>query len=451
MELIEEVSDSITRHGLLPPKSTCLVAVSGGLDSMCLLQILSRLSSASGWQLVVAHFDHQLRRESAQDEEFVRGEAARLGLPFHSSSADVSAHAKAAGLSIEMAGRELRHRFLAEIAIERGAQRVAVAHHRDDQIETIWLRLLRGVVGAGLGGMRPQNPSPADPQVTLIRPLLEVSRAALVEFQRREGFSFRDDSSNADVRFQRNRLRHEVLPSLRRFQPEVDQTTLRFAQVVSEENDFVARAASHWLRARDGDFETLHCAVQRAALYQQLLKLGVRPEFDLIERLRVCPGADFSCSGTRTVHRDPLGIVRVEELSAPQFDIAKLEVGLAAGRARFGALALTWRIESPQPIAPASGQEVFDKDAIGDSITLRHWTPGDRFQPIGMGSPVKLQDLFTNLKIPHETRRKLVVAADERGRIFWVESLRMSELHKVRSVTAQIVVWNWGRIPSGPE
>jgi tRNA(Ile)-lysidine synthase len=436
MELIDEVSDSITRQGLLPRKSTCVVAVSGGLDSMCLLQVLSRLSSDAEWHLVVAHFNHQLRPDSIADEEFVRAEAGRVGLTFHSSSADVCAHAKAAGLSLEMAGRELRHRFLAEIAIRCGAQRVAVAHHRDDQVETIWLRLLRGVV-AGLGGMRHQNPSPADPQVTLIRPLLEVSRAALVEFQKREGIPFREDLSNADARFQRNRLRHEVLPLLRRIQPEVDQATLRFAKVVSEENDFVARAASHWLRARDTDFATLHCAVQRAAVYQQLLKLGVRPEFDLIERLRVCPGEDFSCDSTHRIHRDPQGTVRVEEVSAPQFDIAKREVPLAARTVRVGALEFTWRIQPPQPIVPTAGQEVFDKEAIGDSI--------------GMASPVKLQDLFTNLRIPPEARRKLVVAADAGGRIFWVESLRMSELHKVRSESAQVLVWKWGRIPSGPE
>ncbi len=444
MELIDHVAAAVARHRLLDPGSACVIAVSGGLDSMCLLHVLSRLAPASGWQLSVAHFDHQLRSGSPLDEALVRAEAARLGLPFHAEAGDVRAHARAAGLSLEMAGRELRQRFLVQTAREAGAHRVALAHHRDDQIETVWLRLLRGVVGAGLGGMRWQNPSPADPGVVLVRPLLEVRRAELAEFQKREAIPFREDESNAELRFQRNRVRHELLPLLRSIQPAIDEHTLRWAESAAAEHAVVRQAAQQWREARAPKFAGLPAAVQRTIVHDLLLETGLRPEFDLIERLRTTPDTWIMLDTERRIRRLASGEL---EIAAAQPSLAfatdSQTVPISAGKATFGGRHFSWRIEPPGATTLLPGQERFDAESIGGTLTLRHWTPGDRFHPIGLPSSAKLQDLFTNLKIPAEERRRLVVAEDARGRIFWVESLRVSECHKVSPATTRMLVWSW--------
>src|SRR5258706_520992 len=160
-----------------------LVAVSGGLDSVVLLHLLHTLAAKHEWKLTVAHFNHQLRgRDSNADERFASATAARLKLPCVAGRADVRAHAKERGLSIEMAARELRHDFLARTAKQLRLSTIALAHHADDQVELFFLRLLRGTGNEGLAGMKWRAPSPADSTLELIRPLLDVSHAELEQY-----------------------------------------------------------------------------------------------------------------------------------------------------------------------------------------------------------------------------------------------------------------------------
>jgi len=282
-----------------------VVAVSGGLDSMVLLHRLHRLSGAENWQLVVAHLNHGLRgRASDADEQFVRTTAARLGLPCVSERADVATHARTRRLSLEMAGRELRHAFLARVARQHGARVVALAHHADDQVETFLLRLFRGAGGDGLGGMQPVAPSPADPGVSLVRPLLAIPRARLAAFARRHRLQFSEDASNRDRRILRNRLRLDWLPRLRRIIPAVDAAILRAAELVGAEAQLAAAAAQHWLRRRQrSPFAALAVAVQRRVIQAQLRQLGCEPDFTLIETLRVA-------AGRRIVVRPGLNVLR---------------------------------------------------------------------------------------------------------------------------------------------
>jgi tRNA(Ile)-lysidine synthase len=208
------VENTIAARKLLPERHAVLVAVSGGLDSMVLLHLLAGLAPDHGWRLAVAHFNHRLRgRSSDADERLVRKAADTLGLPFISDAADVRKYASAHKLSIEMAARQLRHGFLARVARKRGIRTIALAHHADDQVELFFLRLLRGAGGEGLAGMKWKNPSPRHPGIQLVRPLLDCTKSELAAWARRERIPFREDASNASLKFQRNRIRHELLAS----------------------------------------------------------------------------------------------------------------------------------------------------------------------------------------------------------------------------------------------
>src|SRR5580658_4177539 len=174
------------------PGQKILAAVSGGVDSMVLLHALKISSAARRWKLIVAHFNHGLRgRASDADEAFVRKAAAALKLSFVAGRADSKKYAKGSKLSIEMAGRKLRHEFLANAAQERKIKCVALAHHADDQVELFFLRLLRGAGGSGLAGMKWRSPSPVDKRITLIRPLLDYSKAELERFARDNKIRYR--------------------------------------------------------------------------------------------------------------------------------------------------------------------------------------------------------------------------------------------------------------------
>lgn len=454
-DLIGQVNQTISSQRLLKNGQPLVVAVSGGLDSMVLLHILHRLSGEHHWTLVVAHFNHCLRgRSSAADEAFVRGAAQSLGLKFVRDEADVKGYSLGHKLSVEMAARKLRHDFLARACVDIGARTVALAHHADDQIELFFLRLLRGAGGEGLAGMDWASPSPSLRRIRLIRPLLGVTKEELLVFAEKEGLSFREDASNAWLDYERNRIRHGLLPRIREeFQPALTPIILRLMEIVGAESDFAERAAQAWQPdGNDNRFDRLHVAVQRQWLRLGLLKLGLVPDFDLIESLRMNPDRRVMVRPDRNVWRDEQGRVRTGTPSEPAFDSERtvLDLSAPAGRVLFGGLDVSWRIgrcpNSRRRLSRGSEAcEFFDARKVGSRIILRHWQPGDRFQPIGMKRDVKLQDLFTNQKIFREKRHRLVVAATDREEIFWVEGLRISERFKLVPDTTRRLFWRWKR------
>lgn len=445
------VANSIRERRLLPRGGRILVAVSGGLDSVVLLHLLQGLAAERNWQLTVAHLNHQLRgRSSAADERFVRRLAGKFGFPVVVERADVRTFARKGRLSLEMAARRIRHEFLARAAAQAKARQIVLAHQADDQVELFFLRLFRGSGGEGLAGMSWRSPSPANPELQLIRPLLDVPRAALREFALARGITWREDASNASPDILRNRIRHELLPLLmRRYQPSLARTIPRVMEIVGGESSQVREAAQRWLRRRRrGSFARLTLAVQRAALRLQLQKQGLAPDFDLIETLRQEPDQRVSVGPACAVSRTAGGQVQWHVVQRADFQPGVQDVELRAPRGLlgFGGLQLAWRL-----VRRAGGQrpaaqprvEWFDADAVGSPIRLRHWRPGDRFQPIGMPGPVRLQDLLTNARIPREGRRRLVVAEAADGRIFWVQGLRIGEPFKLTPGTRRRLQWRW--------
>ena len=224
-------------------------------------------------------------------------------------------------------------------------------------------------------------------------------------------------------------------------------------ELVAAEHDFVRRAAAEWLQhKRRVSFKQLHPAVQRQVIQTRLIEQGVAPDFELVEQLRRRVGTSFSVGAGLTVRLDTEGRVFAKPAVKPVYDPARSVVHLRANPdgKRFGALHLEWRAYScngvPRKVpGPLAGREVFDADRIGTKIILRHWRPGDRFQPIGMHRSVKLQDLFTNLRIPRERRHQLVVAETARGELFWIEGVRIGDHFKLDDQTRRCLEWKWRR------
>lgn len=435
-----------------------LIAVSGGLDSMVLLHALKGLRMTRRWKLTVAHFNHHLRgRASDADEAFVRKTATAMRLPFVAGGADVKKIAKESKVSIEMAARKLRHEFFARVARERKIRLLALAHQADDQVELFFMRLLRGA-GGGLGGMKWRSPSPVDKSILLVRPLLDCSRAELEGFAHENRIRYREDASNASLDFLRNRIRHKLLPLLRsHYQPGLNKAILRLMDIAGAESNLADEMARRWLGGVTeavlvkGDFEKLPEAVQRQVLKLQLAGNGIAADFGMIESLRRSANQFVSTGARVAVSRDSRGRVNLREQAEDEFNRRELIVILhGPGAVLFDGAELKWRFgmhrESAKPFPPKRkpGTEFFDANQVGGKIILRHWRTGDRFQPIGLKAATKLQDLFTNQKIPRARRHELVVAETD-GEIFWVEGLRISENFKVTPKTKRLLIWGWRR------
>ncbi len=418
---------------------------------MVLLHLLHKLAPQFGGRLFVAHFNHQLRgRVSDADERFVEKTMAALELPFRAGTEAVKVFAKQRGLSVEMAARELRHAFLARTASRLKCRVVALAHHADDQVELFFLRVLRGAGGDGLAGMKWQSPSPANQSIELVRPLLDVNKADLIAFARASGIRFREDASNAARDILRNRVRHELLPLLRRrFQPALGQSVRRLMAIVGSEAEVVDAAAREWLAKSLPVFDQLAVGVQRRILQLQLQRLEAATNFELIETLRLAANQPVAVGVATSLVREQSGQISKVILTEEKFQSGRLVlrprmewqvVEFAGAEIKLCAVA-----RRGVGRRRAAGIEVFDADKVGAKIGLRHWQPGDRFQPIGMSAAMKLQDWFTNQKVPRARRRQLVVATTAGGEIFWVEDQRIGERFKLTAETQRRLLWRWQR------
>ena len=279
MDFLTNLHRFITRHDLLPRGSPVIVGVSGGADSLCLLHALHALAPDNEWRLHVAHLNHQLRGAEAQaDADFVRDIAQHWGLPYTIESRDVAAFARHHKLSLEEAARQVRYGFLLDVAQAQHSDVIAVAHNADDQTESVLMHLLRGSGLAGLRGMLPkmrleeyrilhpqsaiQNPKS---KIYLVRPLLEIPRSAIDEYCQQHDLHPRVDATNADTTYFRNRLRHELLPTLETYNPNIRSILRRTADVIAAEYEILQAhtqlRVGHDRRGRIGHAHRVQSAV----------------------------------------------------------------------------------------------------------------------------------------------------------------------------------------------
>ena len=421
--LVDRVAETIRRYHMFQPGQHAGVAVSGGADSVCLLHVLLELAPHWDLRLSVLHLNHGLRgEESKQDEEFVRALAARLGLPATVGAADVAASPD----NLEQAAREARLAFFREQLNNTSMARIALGHTRNDQAETVLFRFLRGSGGAGLAAIHPVTKG------GIVRPLLSADRADVEQYLRRRGLAWREDSSNASPQFARNRIRHQLLPQLRReWNPAIQDALTRTADWALAEEEYweaeIAALAARRLIEKDGglmarveSLRELPLAVARRLVRHALKRAkgdlrGIgfdhiaailnlacakngsgRVQISGIEVRRSLDWLRFAVSGTDSPrgggYRLPApvpGVVRV-----PGTEIAiSLEL-----------------IEKAETFAPPdsvynSETDCVDWRSLSGPLELRNWKPGDQYYPRGSSGEEKIKVLFQKARIPFWERR----------------------------------------------
>ncbi len=417
--LIQRVIRTIDRHRMLSASQKVGVAVSGGADSVCLLHALLEIGT---WPLTVLHLDHGLRGdESRADAEFVRDLAARHGLPFQLRQASLQPG------NLEQSARDARRAFFAE-AMDM-VDRVAVAHTRSDQAETVLFRFLRGAGTAGLAGIRPVTDE------GIVRPLLDVGRSEVLEYLRARGIAWREDSSNASPRFARNRIRHELLPQLTRdWNPEITETLAHTAEWALAEESYwdeeINRLAAAHLTERDG------AVLAATAAFRDLPRAAARRLVRrAIERVKGnLRQVDFR-------HIEAVLRMACRNRGSGRVQIPGLEVRRSFDWLRFGPPVITndYRIPAPVPgkfRVPGTylwislellekprtsesscsvyngGTGCLDWERLSGSLELRNWRAGDRYQPLKSSGEEKIKTLFQKARIPVWARHGWPVLTD---------------------------------------
>ncbi len=460
----DRVRGFIETHGLERDPRPLVLGVSGGPDSICLLYALAHLKDRLGLLLHVAHLNHCLRgRESDEDAEYVAQISKSLGLPCTVCKEDVTSRRSTHSHSLEERARESRYEFLVRVCSDVVGAGVAVGHTADDQAETILLHLVRGSGLAGLRGMRPVTilEAPATSNIKLFRPLLDVHRSDTERYCQALDITPRVDRSNLSTRHLRNKVRLELRPHLREYNPNVDAALRRLAYSASLDMDFIEdEVGKAWesVVAEESDGLRVNAARLSAlapSLRSHLLRRSIQfvvgnlvdieqvHILDLEELLSKPTGKSLhlprgavatmeygQCVLTRETIRDeeytpfpndePLKIPGVTEMNGWVVRASIVEAG------SYG--------EEPNGLKAA-----LDLNAVGTQLTVRSRCPGDRFQPLGMEQPKKLQDFLVNSKVPRRTREEIPLVYAQ-GRIVWVAGWRIDEKSKVTDATTKVLL-----------
>jgi len=466
----------IQGHQLLSSRTPLLVAVSGGPDSVCLLHILVKLQEELGIRLHVAHLNHQLRGAEAEaDAQYVSALASRLGIPATIEQRDVKGYKAQQHISLEEAAREVRYTFLAQVAKSIDTNQVAVGHTIDDHIETILMHLIRGTGTRGLRGLQPSVTWQfSGNSLTVIRPLLVVSREETASYCHYHQLIPRIDVSNLSLSPLRNRIRHQLLPLLKSYNPRVVEALLRTARIAGDELAFLDREVSKiWdsiaqrqentITLDKAGFLELPSALQRHLLRTSVEKLlGLKDiETRHIEgimaaltkpagkRISLPGGLIFSIEYDRYLLGPDEAALSPFPILGGEFPL-KLpgETLLPGWRIMVSVINREQMVDKGKSEGASVPSEIttplfpliayFDLDKMGDKLVVRTRQHGDRFQPLGMSQPKKLGEFMIDAKIPHSWRRRIPIVCSP-AQILWVVGWRIDERVKVTEQTKQFL------------
>jgi tRNA(Ile)-lysidine synthase len=419
----------------LPGEGAVLIAgISGGADSMALLDILTLL----GCRCIVAHCNFHLRgEESDEDARFVKGWCKKNDLEFTSIDFDTRQYAADRGISIEMAARELRYSWFEMVRKQYDAEAIAVAHHKDDSAETLLMNLVRGTGISGLCGILPQNGK-------VVRPLLCVTRSEIETYLNERGIPFRTDSTNREDIYARNHIRLNVIPQLKKLNPSVVEAILRTAGNLSEVEKVYRRAVQADIEAvLHGDRIDIERLRERVSplsvLFEILSPLGFHPAVieDIYRGTDATPGKVFYSPSCRLIKdRTAFVIDRMEE----PLDDNRVYLIDEVAQEISTPLRLTVRFTDP-PASIGKGRHLLyaDADKLQFPLRLRRWRAGDWFVPFGMNGRKKLSDFFTDLKLnlKEKQERWLLLSGDE---VVWVVGLRPDNRFRITPQTSRVLL-----------
>lgn len=423
----EQFLNHIRQHNLCEPGSKVLLAVSGGLDSIAMLHLFNEAGFSTG----VAHCNFQLRgSESDGDELFVKQQCEVLKVPFHSKQFETESYSKQNGISIQMAARELRYAWFDELLDRHGYDYVATAHHFNDSIETILLNWIHGASLENFSGIPVKNNR-------IIRPLLFSSRTALEQFVKEKNLTWREDSSNGKDDYQRNFIRHQVIPKLKEINPALEATLERGLRKIKDELFLLENSVSEW-KQKHFSAKGTNTLIAKTGILNPTVLWKVIKEYgfnfdqceDVFRSLNGQPGKRFLSPGYQLI------IDREQLIVSPH---EKFWDDVVINEGQEDAILGSWDmyIEKHAPeFSTDSHIAILDAGKLRFPLRWRKWKAGDFFYPLGMDHKRKISDFLIDNKVP-VSDKNVVTVLESAGEIVWVVGYRIDNRFKITPQTSE--------------
>ncbi len=472
-QFMKKVEQTINSYGMVEKGMSVLVGVSGGPDSMALLHVMMNLAAHLSLKLGVAHLNHCLRHEASdKDEAFVVSEANKFGLPCYVERSDIARQQLKTGYSLEEAGRMARYRFFQSVCQNNGFDKIAVGHNKDDNAELILLYLLRGSGTVGMGGIPPKRDN-------IIRPLIRTSRVEIINYLNSQKTTYTTDASNYDERFLRNKIRHTLIPLLKKeFNPKISSSLNRLGEIMRSEDAWinhliipifektVISSKAHRIILSVQQLAKIDIAPQRRVLrkaiqqvkgdlrritYTQIHSISKLLEndsgdgrLDLPGRIRV-----IKKSGQLIISKEKknLRIIEIEDIKqkTPEFQrvISKSDINIKKPiYIKEIKTVVTFLKTDRDAIHDITGSTnhaaFFDWDLLTFPIIVRNYRKGDRFTPLGMTGTQTLNKFFSNNKI-NPLKRSCIPVFLSGKQIIWIGGLRITDSIKVTTATKTVL------------
>ena len=425
----------IHENKLFDTKSKILLAISGGIDSVCLADLLIR----SGYNVEFAHCNFKLREEeSDQDEIFVSDLANKNKIPFHHISFDTNHYALSNKLSIQMAARELRYEWFEKVRREISADYIAIAHNQNDNIETFFINLINGTGLKGLRAIQNKNNF-------IVRPLMFASRNQIGEYVKSKSLNFREDSSNKSKKYQRNKVRHDLMPLLKQINPSIENT-------IADEIEIIKNTYSIFKEQVDRVVKEISCQTDDGIkisknkliklepidtyLYEILNVFGFTDLKSIKNSILSNPGKQFFSKSHRLlIDREFVFIEKIEDDFFNDILINECTLILNSP------INISFKISSNNQIDKIKDTACFDYEKLVFPLVIRKWKSGDKFIPSGMKGFKKLSDFFIDNKINRLLKEKTLILCSNDD-IIWVIGSRIDERYKAKSKTKKMYIAN---------
>ncbi|MFS1510832.1 tRNA lysidine(34) synthetase TilS [Chengkuizengella sp. SCS-71B] len=466
MELVQNVENLIKENHLFEVGERIIVALSGGPDSMALLHILHTLSSNWNFKLIAVHINHQFRGiEADQEETLVQQWCNELQVPCEIGKIDVPAYIEQTGKNAQVAAREKRYEFLYQIAEQYSSSKITLAHHADDQAETILMRLIRGTGPEGLTGISMRR---MENRMQFIRPLLRIYKSEILSYCHQNQLKYTQDSSNLQKKYFRNEIRLDVIPYLKKYNHKLEQSLNRLSDMMTEEQSYLEQETDKYFKKiikknnygfyfSRKTFISLHIALQRRLIKLILSYLcsgHYSFEYKTIEICRVA----IEQNRTSTMHLDiSEQIFFIREYDQVEFSNQKkiqenlsfsykveenttqLEVFEANLLFEFAAESAS-KSDLDSLIKGQSNTEViFDMNQLIFPLSIRNRKPGDRIKLKGLNGTKKVKDIFIDEKIPPSMREKIPLLVDAKQQVLWIPGIRVSSHAEMEEKTSRIL------------